>query len=304
MWPPNLEHTCHLPWCFWPSASSPRGAAGCTCTACGPAPAPRRCWGRYSRGIGVGPSPFAACAPVPTSVHTIFIHSHKRHPRRRPLSPPFAKGGRGGFLPDVAAIPCTNRMWTDLAHRWPDDPSSSPRVADPKEVTAEGSDIESPLVGVPEGAVGGGVHPDRHRVGLQDPALGVPDVDHRAWAAGIGAGSGDDVAVGIEAHPINASLGTPVILAKLMQHGIPAQGTVGQNVVGPELAEFRTGLDDVEGLLIRREQEAVGPGRIVRHAPARPGTVGLRIGPEDRVMVQHLALTGVDVDRVPGVAKP
>ena len=141
-------------------------------------------------------------------------------------------------------------------------------------------------------------------MGLQDPALGVPDGDHRAWAAGIGAGSGDDVAFGIEAHPINASLGTPVILAKLMQHGIAAQGTVGQNVVGPELAEFRTGLDDVEGLLIRREQEAVGPGRIVRHAPARPGTVGLRIGAEDRVMVQHLARTGVDVDCVPGVAQP
>jgi hypothetical protein len=93
-----LEHTCHLPWCFWPSASSPRGAAGYTCTACGPAPAPRRCWGRYSRGIGVGPSPFAACTPVPKSVHTTFIHSHKRNPRRHPLSPPFAKGGRGGFF--------------------------------------------------------------------------------------------------------------------------------------------------------------------------------------------------------------
>ena len=71
-----------------------------------------------------------------------------------------------------------------------------------------------------------------------------------------------DVAFGIEAHPIDAPLGTPVVLAELMQHGIAAQGTVGQNVVGPELAEFRTGLDDVEGLLIRREQEAVGPGRL------------------------------------------
>src|SRR5215470_2596080 len=196
------------------------------------------------------------------------------------------------------------RALLSLAYRWPDEPSASPRVADPKEVTTEGGDVKGPLVGVPKGAVGGGVHTNRHRVGLQNPALGIPDVDHRAWAAGIGTSGGDDVTVSIEAHPIDAPLGTPVIFAELMQHGIAAQGTVGQNVVGPELPELLAGLDHVEGLLIRRDQEAVGPGRVMRHVPARPGPVGLRVGPEDRVMVQHLVLAGVDVDRVPGVAKP
>src|SRR2546428_11102607 len=117
------------------------------------------------------------------------------------------------------------RALLSLAHRWPDEPSASPRIADPKEVTTDGGDVEGPLVGVPKGAVGGGVHTNRHRVGLQNPALGIPDVEHWAWAAGIGAGGGDDVTVGIEAHPIDAPLGTPLCLPELKHTGITAHGT-------------------------------------------------------------------------------
>src|SRR5712691_12180491 len=79
------------------------------------------------------------------------------------------------------------RVLLSLAHRRLDDPSASPRIADPIEVTADGGDVKGTLVGVPEGAVGGGVHTDWHRVGLQDPALGRRDVDDRDGTAGIGA---------------------------------------------------------------------------------------------------------------------
>jgi len=44
------------------------------------------------------------------------------------------------------------RVLLSLAHRRPDEPSASPRIADPIEVTADGGDVEGPLVGVPEGA--------------------------------------------------------------------------------------------------------------------------------------------------------
>ena len=45
-------------------------------------------------------------------------------------------------------------------------------------------------------------------------------------------------------------------------------------------------------------------GRLGGHTLAHPGVVRLRIGAQDRIMVQHLVLTGGDVASIPGVAKP
>src|SRR5947199_7923599 len=114
MWPPHLEHTCHLPWCFWPSASSPRGAAGARA---------RRAVRRQRRGgAGVATvvalvlarllSPRALLSLNRSTPHsyTLTNVTHGDIPSRLP----WPRGEGGDFLPDVAAIPGTNRMWTDL----------------------------------------------------------------------------------------------------------------------------------------------------------------------------------------------
>src|SRR6266446_4870974 len=196
------------------------------------------------------------------------------------------------------------RLLFPLSNRRPYDPAASSRVADPEEVSAAGSDVERALVGIAESAVGRCVYANRHRVSLQDAPLGVPDVDHRARTAGVGARGGHDISLAVEAHAVDASLGASIIFAELMQNDVAAQRTIRQDVVGPELAAFRTGLDHVKSALVRRDQKAVGPGRISGHSSAHPGTVRLRIGSEYRVMVERLPLARIDIAGVPWIAEP
>src|SRR6266851_3395063 len=105
-----------------------------------------------------------------------------------------------------------------LSHRRPYDPSASSRVADPEEVSAAGGDIERALIEIAKSAVGRCVYANRHRVSLQPAPLGVPDVDHRARTAGVGACGGDSISLGVEAHAIDAPLRASVIFAELMQN--------------------------------------------------------------------------------------
>ncbi len=107
-----------------------------------------------------------------------------------------------------------------LAYRRPDDPATSSRMAGPEQMSATRGDVEGTLVRIPKGTVRGRVNAYWHRVGLQDSAPGIPDVDHRARAAGIGAGRGHDIPLSIQAHTINAPLRSPVVFAELMQHDI------------------------------------------------------------------------------------
>src|SRR5262245_26098417 len=139
----------------------------------------------------------------------------------------------------------TRKVSQSLPHRWPDDPAASPCVPDPEEVPATCGDVKRALVRIPKGTVRGRIHPRWHRMRLQDPALGVPDVDHRARTAGIGASSGDDIAFCIEAHTVNTPLWSPVILAELMQDSVAAQRAIRLNVVSSQLPPFRVGLNHV-----------------------------------------------------------
>src|SRR6266851_7469991 len=191
-----------------------------------------------------------------------------------------------------------------LSHRRPYDPSASSRVADPEEVSAAGSDVERALVGIAESAVGRCVYANRHRVSLQHAPLGVPDVDHWARTAGVGARGGHDISLAVEAHAVDASLGASIIFAELMQNDVAAQRAIRQDVVGFELAAFRTGLDHVKSALVLRDQKAVGPGRITGHSPANPRAVRLRIGSEYRVMVELLSLARIDIAGIPWIAEP
>src|SRR6266851_5723581 len=191
-----------------------------------------------------------------------------------------------------------------LSHRRPYDPSASSRVADPEEVSAAGSDVERSLIGIAESAVGRCVYANRHRVSLQHAPLGVPDVDHRARTARAGARRGDDISIAVEAHAVDAPLRAPIIFAELMQNDIAAQRAIRQDVIRPELAAFGTGLDHVKSALVRRDQKAVGSGRISGHSPAHPGTVRLRIGSEYRVIVERLPLARIDIAGIPWIAEP
>src|SRR5262245_59345351 len=93
-----------------------------------------------------------------------------------------------------------------LPYRRPDDPAASSCIADPEEVPPTSGDVERALIRIPKGTVGRRVHPPRHRVRFQDPALGVPNVDHRARTTGIRAGSGHNIAISVEAHTVNTPL--------------------------------------------------------------------------------------------------
>src|SRR5262249_1198813 len=157
-------------------------------------------------------------------------------------------------------------------------------------MTTASGDIEGTLVGIPKGAVGGGVYTHRHWVGLQDAPFGVPDVDHRARTADIGASGSNDIPLLVQTHAVDAPLGPPVVLTELMQHGIAAQGAVRLNVVCSKFPSLRAGLDHVEGALVRRDQETIGPSRIMGHPFAYPDAVGLGIGSQNRVTARHFAL--------------
>src|SRR2546428_5573210 len=104
-----------------------------------------------------------------------------------------------------------------LPHRRPDDPAASACVPDPEEVPATCGDVERALVRISKGTVRGRIHPHWHRMRLQNPALGVPDVDHRARTAGIGTGGGHDIPLSIEAHTVEPPLRSPVMLPGMME---------------------------------------------------------------------------------------
>src|SRR5262249_55430641 len=114
---------------------------------------------------------------------------------------------------------------------------------------ATGGDVECALVRIPKGTVRGCVPPHRHRMRLQDPTLGVPNVDHRARTAGIGASGSHDIPLSIEAHTVNPPLRSPVILAELMQDRVVPQGAVSLNVVASHFTSLSAGLHHVHASL-------------------------------------------------------
>src|SRR4029450_11838996 len=171
-------------------------------------------------------------------------------------------------------------------------------------MSATCSDVERTLVWIPKGTVRRRVHPYRHRVRLQNTTLGIPDIDPRARTTGIGTSGGHNIPLSVQAHTINTPLGSPIVFAKLMQHDIVTQGVVVLNIVRSEFPSLRAGLDHIQGAPVRRDQQAVSPGRIGRHTLAHPGPVWLGVGAQDRVTARCLLLAGIDVTSIPGITEP
>ena len=115
---------------------------------------------------------------------------------------------------------------------------------------AAGGDVERAEVTVAERAVGGAIFRDGVR--FDHAAGGGKDVDQRAGAALLEAGSGDDVAGGVEAHAVNAA-----VRAEVVQDAEGAERIVVEDGVGAELAErvaAVSALRDVERALIGGDQ--------------------------------------------------
>lgn len=117
-------------------------------------------------------------------------------------------------------------------------------------MTTDGGDVQRALIGIAKRAVGGRIDAGRHRMHFQDAAGRVPNVDHGTGAAGVGARRGHDVAIGVKAHAVNAPLRTPMVRAELMQHGVRAERAIFQNVVTPQLAQLRAGLNHVQRFFV------------------------------------------------------
>src|SRR4029450_9167871 len=139
-------------------------------------------------------------------------------------------------------------------------------------------DVERTLVWIPKGTVRRRVHSYRHRVRLQNTTLGIPDIDHRARTTGIGTSGGHNIPLSVQAHTINTPLGSPIVFAKLMQHDIVTQGVVVLNIVRSEFPSLRAGLDHIQGAPVRRDQQAVSPGRIGSHTLPHPVAIARGAG--------------------------
>ena len=114
----------------------------------------------------------------------------------------------------------------DLPDRGPHNPTAASRVPGAYQVALAAGDIERSLVVVAEGAVGGAVDADGHGVGFQNPAGRCPDVNHGAGAAYPVTGGADNVAFGVEAHAVDATLVTSVVGWELVQDDVLAQRAV------------------------------------------------------------------------------
>lgn len=89
-----------------------------------------------------------------------------------------------------------------------------------------GSDVERLQIRIAKGAVGRPVNWNRMR--FQDPAVGRKNVNHRPRPALLPAGCGDDIALDIQAHAVNAAMGIEVV-----HHLVGANRAVVVEGIGP-----------------------------------------------------------------------
>src|SRR5712691_7491838 len=93
-----------------------------------------------------------------------------------------------------------------------------------EQVTAASGDVERAEISVAKGAVGRPVH--RHGMRLQDAACGRKDIQHGPRPSLTPATAGDDVALSIQAHAIDASLDTAGVLPESVQYCVSPQGVI------------------------------------------------------------------------------
>ncbi len=155
-------------------------------------------------------------------------------------------------------------------------------------------------------AVGGAQAGDR--VGLDDPSLGVEDIDQRT-GAGLGpAGGGDDISLDVQAHTVDAALGVPFVGAEGVEGFVGAKGAIVVDGVGAQFpvdaGVVAVALGHVQGLAVDGHQDAVGHGAVGLDAGHGVAAVGLGGGAEHGAESRLFDLRCVDVGGVPGVGEP
>ena len=86
-------------------------------------------------------------------------------------------------------------------------------------------------------------------MGLQHPTIGRKDIDHAARSTDFPAGGGDDVALRVETHAVDATMGIEIV-----QHLMIAQRAIVTDGIGAQFALLAVAilaLGDIECLLIR-----------------------------------------------------
>ena len=142
---------------------------------------------------------------------------------------------------------------------------------------------------------------------LQHATRGREHVDHRARAARVIAGGGNDVAFGIETHAVDAAMHAARILAPGEQRVIRAEAAVFLDRVRAQLAGYAQGcaaLGDIECSLVAGNQNAIGLRGVEGDARDRIRTVFLRVGAQHGTVFEVGDLGLVPVAVIDGIGKP
>src|SRR5262249_56555807 len=121
-------------------------------------------------------------------------------------------------------------------------------------VTARRGDVKAVEVAAAEAAAVRRV--GRQRVGLDHGTARREHVDERAGPAALPTGTGDDVALGVEAHAFDPAVGSANVTAERMHHGAGPEAAVVANRIGTQLAPVlgaRLAVGHIERLLVARQ---------------------------------------------------
>src|SRR6266545_6830192 len=158
----------------------------------------------------------------------------------------------------------------------------------PIEVSATGGDVERIEVPAAEAAFVRKI--GRDRVGFEHCARGREHVDQRAWAAALPSADGDDVAVGIETHALDAAVVAAMIGAEAVQHDRVIDGAVVADRIGAQLPFVtlaRLAIRHVQGLLVRRQQHRARGDRVEGDTRGDPGAAIVALEPEHRAVLEE-----------------
>ena len=131
--------------------------------------------------------------------------------------------------------------------------------------------------------------------------------DHGPRAAFFPAVGGDDVAVAVEAHAVDAAMRALVVCAPSEQRRISAEAAVCLDRVGAQLARdviLVAAFGDVKRVLVLRNENAVRLRGIERHARGGVSAVFLRVAAQDRLVIDFHAGVRVPVAAVDRIGEP
>src|SRR5262249_50695894 len=145
-------------------------------------------------------------------------------------------------------------LWTMRAISRRSFPSTTAAGVRTIELASGRRDIERIEIGAAETAFVRQI--SRERMALEHSTAWREDVRQRARSAALPAADRDDVAVGIEAHALDAAVRTAMVRGERVQHDRVIERAVGADGIGAQLAALalaRLAVGDVQRPLVRRQ---------------------------------------------------